>query len=71
MRHKFTPQAQVRWDAIPLMVQEQLLSKVWCSHCAVATTMLEVEGQILKGDLLLTGVCKICGGKVARVIESG
>ena len=71
MNDKFTPEALSSWNKIPPSIQEKLISNVWCGKCKGVTTIIDFGGQVTKGDLVLTGVCKTCGSKVARVIESG
>ena len=70
MDEKFTSKAKTRWNSIPPQIQKTLLSNVWCSNCAKATTITNFGGTIEGGDLILRGTCKRCGNKVARVIES-
>jgi hypothetical protein len=33
------------------------------------TTITAYQGAVVKGDLVLTGVCSTCGGPVRRLIE--
>jgi len=33
------------------------------------TTITDFQGRVERGDLILTGSCATCGGKVARLIE--
>ena len=70
MSQPFTPEALKRWNTIPAAVRQKLLGRVWCPHCADMTTLVDYQGRIEKGDLILTGACVRCGGSVARVIES-
>ena len=70
MSEKFTDQAKTMWDAIPPQAQERILNNVWCVRCSKGTTITDFEGRVEKGDLILTGRCVTCGGKVARLIES-
>ena len=69
MKHTLTQKAKAMWEAIPSQRQEMLLRNVWCPNCAKATTMTHFTGQVETGDLVLTGTCATCGGRVARVIE--
>jgi hypothetical protein len=67
-----TPEAQKRWDAIPLRFQEQILDNVWCPHCRDMTTMAaDFWGEIQSTTLILHGKCVTCEGRVARVLEGG
>ena len=70
MNDKFTPQASLLWNKIPSTIQERLISNVWCGKCLAVTKIIDFRGQVKEGDLVLTGVCKTCGSKVARLIES-
>ena len=70
MSSEFTVKAKAKWDSIPHHIQEQLLSNVWCTHCSDMTTITDFQGRVERGDLILTGNCATCGGKVARLIES-
>jgi hypothetical protein len=70
MSGEFTGKAKAMWDAIPPQIQERILTNVWCGHCSKATTITNFSGRVEKGDLILTGQCATCGGKVARLIES-
>jgi hypothetical protein len=66
----FTPAAAALWRKIPDWAQAKLLANVWCSHCRSATTITNFRGQVVKGDLRLTGACSTCGGPVRRLIEN-
>jgi len=70
MIDKFTPQASLLWNRIPSSIQERLISNVWCGKCLAVTIIIDFRGQVKEGDLVLTGVCKTCGSKVVRLIES-
>jgi hypothetical protein len=67
---EFTPAAAKLWTAIPPETRKLLLSNVWCSKCKDETTITNFTGAVKGGDLLLVGLCSICRGDVARVIES-
>lgn len=47
------------------------LLNVWCSGCRSATSITNFRGQVVKGDLVLSGACSMCGGPVRRLIETG
>lgn len=70
MMDKFTPKALKLWEKVPEWAQEKLLSNVYCGKCVTMTTIVEFNGQVRRGDLVLTGVCNACGSEVVRVIES-
>lgn len=70
MSSESTVKAKAKWNSIPLRIQKQLLSNVWCPHCSSVTTITDFKGHVEEGDLVLTGSCATCGGEVARAIES-
>ena len=70
MSNELPNDAKMLWDAIPKQMQERLINNVWCPHCSSATKMVDFEGKVEQGDLVLTGSCVKCGGSVARVIEN-
>jgi hypothetical protein len=65
----FTEPARQRWESIPADIRQRLLSNVWCGHCSQETTIINFNGTLKGGDLLLVGKCAECHGDVARVIE--
>ncbi len=69
MGNEFTGRAKILWDAIAVQNQEKVLTNVWCPHCGGTTTMVDFKGELKRGDLVLTGICVNCGGRVARLIE--
>jgi len=68
---EFTAPAAKLWSAIPPETRKLLLSNVWCSTCRHEVTITNFTGAVKGGDLLLVGLCSICRGDVARVIEAG
>lgn len=67
----FTAPAARRWREMGPERQALFLGNVWCVTCGAETTMAEPSGRIERGDLVLQGTCRRCGGEVARVIEGG
>jgi hypothetical protein len=65
----FTRAAEKRWKSVPDVVQEQILSNVYCTKCRACVQMVLMSGEMEKGDLILKGTCKTCGGSVTRVVE--
>ncbi len=65
MQPRFTPAAQILWDAIPPHFQERILHNVWCPHCGDMTTMTDFTGEVHGRSLVLRGTCVTCRGKVA------
>ena len=68
---RWTTEARRLWQTIPADKQELILQNVYCSHCSSMVAMVDFSGREEQGDLILAGVCAACGGKVARVIETG
>jgi len=66
---KFTPQAKKRWEQVPAWARKKILEEVWCSQCRTGTPLQIHDGKMESGCLILTGVCKKCGGKAVRLIE--
>jgi hypothetical protein len=67
----FTDPAAKLWATVPADTKKLLLANVWCSKCRDETTITNFTGAVKGGDLLLVGLCSICRGDVARVIEVG
>jgi len=65
----FTPPAAKLWATVPPETKKLLLSNVWCGKCRHGVTITNFTGAVKGGDLLLVGLCSICRGDVARVIE--
>lgn len=70
MDSEFTDEANILWKAIAPQIQKQLMDNVWCTNCLGVTTITNFKGYVEDGDLVLTGSCAKCGGKVTRVIEN-
>ncbi|MBK5275188.1 MAG: hypothetical protein JJE30_09080 [Desulfuromonadales bacterium] len=66
---KLTVEARKRWGQIPEQDRIVFLDNVWCGECHTGASMQLCEGKISGRLLVLSGTCKKCGGKVARVIE--
>jgi hypothetical protein len=66
---KFAPDARERWERVPDWARKEILESVWCGKCQIGTAMQLLEGKMVGRSLLLRGICKKCGGDVARVIE--
>jgi len=66
----FTASAERLWSAISIPNRKLLLANVWCSHCSKTVTMKNFSGTVVAGDVLLSGECAVCHGKVARMVES-
>ena len=67
---KFTVEAAVVWSAVLPHQKEKVLKNVFCAKCGGVAEMVKFSGKMEKGDLILRGSCKKCGGKVVRLIES-
>jgi hypothetical protein len=66
----FTPKAEFLWFSIPEPQREMLLRNVWCGHCRTAVEIVDYTGREVRGDVLLEGRCKVCGGGVGRHVET-
>lgn len=58
--------ARALWNAITSHRQQLLFANVWCTRCRDVTTIVDFSGRTERGDFVLQGRCKICGGEVAR-----
>jgi hypothetical protein len=65
----FSAPALKRWDELTPLIQAKLLGNVWCGACSKAVHILVESGRIEKKNLILTGRCADCGGRVARLVE--
>jgi hypothetical protein len=63
-------QAQRRWESLPVADRESILGAVWCASCSRTSRMVVGGGQIVAGDLVLSGTCSRCGADVERLVES-
>ena len=67
---RFTLQASVLWGPVPKEAKERILKNCFCPACRKPAEMLEPKGVEKKGDVVLTGKCGWCGGKVVRILET-
>ncbi len=67
---QFSTQAAKLWNAIPAETRRLLLANVYCGKCRGAVSIVNAVGSVKGGDLVLNGNCAVCGGDVARLIES-
>ena len=58
-----------KWNKIPKELQQKILANVWCGQCKGSVTITDYTMIIEDFGLVIRGNCKVCGGKVARVIE--
>ena len=65
----FSKPAARLWAKVPDPMKTRLLNNVWCSQCRHSVTILCYSGRVMGRDLLLSGLCCDCSGKVSRVIE--
>ncbi len=66
---KWTAQAKKRWSQVSEGARKDILNSHWCPHCGTGRAMQVIEGKMLGRSLLIKGICKICEGEMARVIE--
>lgn len=69
MQIKQTPQAKKFWSNIDPKNKLILLNNVWCVECNKVTSIGNTDMKIVRGDLIIKGVCTRCGGEVCRVVE--
>ena len=68
---KFTTQAAVLWGVIPLAAKQRILANVFCVKCRGAVQIVNFTGDVDKrGDVILKGLCAVCGNEVVRVLET-
>jgi hypothetical protein len=65
----FTPQARQLWENVPSHIRPRLLANVFCGECRGETTIVNFQGNVKQGMLVLEGSCQRCGSSVARVID--
>jgi len=65
----FDLKAEILWQTLPARVRSGLLNNVWCGHCRTSVSLVDYTGKAVGGDLVLTGRCGVCGGRVARHVE--
>jgi hypothetical protein len=70
MNESCTAEAVALWQKVPEWAKEKVLTNVWCGQCGRMSIMVNFSGKVVGDDLLLTGLCKVCGSRVARVLES-
>lgn len=61
--------AKQKWEAIPPELREKLIRNVWCSHCRDVCQIVDYRVYPSGSDIILRGLCDVCHGKVARVVE--
>jgi hypothetical protein len=66
---QFSPEAMQKFNKIPDDIKSKILSNVYCSKCKDTVKIVDFEGFIDSGDLILQGKCAVCSNKVARLIE--
>ena len=64
-----TPEVMLRWESIAEDIRQRMLASTWCENCRTLTS-IKIESMVMKGDnILLEGLCPICGKAVARIVE--
>jgi hypothetical protein len=67
---EFTPEAREKLDSLPKGSLKKILSNCWCPHCKKGSKMEIESARTIQCDLLLSGICKMCGGKMNRIVET-
>ena len=57
-----------KWAKVPSDIQQLLINNVFCSKCGV-TTIVDYGIHNDRFGVVLKGLCKKCGGSVARMVE--
>ena len=58
------------WQTVSEPAQEAILRAVWCGQCRKGVPIIDYAGKEIGGDVILEGRCGICGGRVARRVET-
>jgi len=59
-----------KWSKLSTNIKNRLLSNVFCSNC-FTTTVINYDIVLHEEGILIQGICRHCGHKVARVVEEG
>lgn len=65
-----TAKAKELWEDIPQDSRLKLLNSVYCISCKKTTGVGEINMTVKQGSLLIAGLCTLCGGDVARLVEA-
>ena len=66
----FSLKAELLWQSVPQGAREAILQAVWCGQCRKGVPIVDYVGKEIGGDVILEGKCGICGGPVARRVET-
>jgi hypothetical protein len=66
---QFTPQAAKAWALYSDEDKQAVLESAFCLQCKGATTMFNLSGKVVQGDLVLSGLCAVCLRPVARLVD--
>lgn len=66
----FTHKALLLWSIVPRGARGRILKNVFCTRCRTSVEIVNYKGAEKKGDVILTGSCKLCGHQVVRVVET-
>jgi len=67
---EMTTPAKKRWNLIPEKIRKEILDNAWCTNCRSSVSMQILKGTIENRCLVLRGICKQCGGDIARLVEN-
>jgi hypothetical protein len=66
----FSLKAEMLWQTVPPQTREAILREVWCGQCRTGVSIINYVGKEVGGDVILEGQCGVCGGRVARHVET-
>jgi hypothetical protein len=66
---EFTQEARKELARLPKGSMKKLLANCWCPHCQKGRKMELESARTIQCDLLLSGICKTCDGKMNRIVE--
>ena len=69
-KRSFTPQAELHWHRLSILIRDRLLKNVYCSHCKGAVEIVDYTGSEQDRNLVLEGSCAQCGNRVVRLVET-
>ena len=69
-KRAFTAEAELLWGTVPAEAKVRILKNVFCTRCRDSVEMVNYNGTVKNGDVVLEGTCGKCGHRVVRVVET-